>query len=390
MSSQFTSSILHRGNDMIGTSGVGVAKHKIGLISFAVAACLWEGGCNQDDPGGWPYESRGTEYFGNSGSAGGGVGPPMGSGGETSPTTGANTDGGSTPGVTSAAGMGTAAIVGGGGAMSGGGMGGDGAGSGVGGSSPTDPCDLTGRWLVTTHYVTVALGANQTAHSYGYYEIGKKGSDYVVTKGLYCGDFAHGTGLVDVQVHFDASNATVFKRVNTTGRTATSTMSAGGCHVHFSKLYTVKGATVPYYVEAPSRTMPTAQQQASADGKTPGWEDWDGDGNPGITGTISSSVVNGKIFTAPRRWDEPQGTVPNVTSTFKLSLAGWGQDQDVMQSDPPDNIILLMTATVANDPSLHFVGFARLGANQATGDDRTICSQIMQLAPTLTPDAAAI
>jgi len=241
---------------------------------------------------------------------------------------------------------------------------------------------------VTTHFVTAALGANQTAHSYLYYEIGKNGADFVVTKGLYCGDFAHGTGLVDVQVHFDASNATVFRHVNLAGRTATSTTTAGGCTVHFSKQYTVKGATIPYYLEDPSRTMPTEQQPAS--GTTPGWEDWDGDGKPGITGTIQSSVVTGKIFTAPRRWEEPQGTVPNVTSTFKLSIAGWGQDQNVMQSEPPNNIILLQTATIANDPSLHFVGFARLAADQATGDDKAICSQIMTLAPTLTPEAAAI
>ena len=77
-------------------------------------------------------------------------------------------------------------------------------------------------------------------------------------------------------------------------------------------------------------------------------------------------------------------------STFKLSLAGWGQDQNVVQSDPPNNIILLMSSTVANDPSLHFVGFARLAADQATGSDQDICSQIVKLAPTLTPDAAAI
>ena len=182
----------------------------------------------------------------------------------------------------------------------------------------------------------------------------------------------------------------MFKHVNVTGRPATSVMSAGGCDVHFAKQYLVRGATVPYYVEDPSRPMPTAMQQASADGKTPGWEDWDNDGNPGITGTIQSSAVNGKIFAAPRRWDEPQGTVPNVMSTFKLSLAGWGQDQNVVQSDPPNNLILLMSATVANDPSLHFVGFARLAAAQATGSDQDICSQIVKLAPTLTPDAAAI
>jgi len=62
----------------------------------------------------------------------------------------------------------------------------------------------------------------------------------------------------------------------------------------------------------------------------------------------------------------------------------------VVQSDPPNNIILLMSATVANDPSLAFAGFARLAADQATGDDATICSQILKLAPTLTPDATAI
>lgn len=373
------------------------------VIATLAAVCVCESGCNQDNPGQSPYETGnsvttsggGTGSGGVTGSSSGGATSST-SGGVTGSSTGASGGMGAT-GTTSSTGTGatmgtggTTTTSGSGGSMSTGAAGGGGMSSGAGGAAPDGPCDLTGRWLETTHYVTVALGANQTAHSYSYYEIGKKGDGFVVTKGLYCGDFAHGTGLVDVQVHFEPSNAAVMKRVVVTGRTATSVMSSGGCDVHFAKWYTVRGATVPYYVEDPSRPMPTVNQQASADGSTPGWEDWDGDGNPGLTGTISSTAVNGKIFTAPRRWDDPHGTVTDVKSTFKLSLAGWGQEQNVMQTDPPNNIILGMSATVANDPMLHFVGFARLAADQATGDDATICSQIMKLAPTLTPDAAAI
>jgi hypothetical protein len=127
-------------------------------------------------------------------------------------------------------------------------------------------------------------------------------------------------------------------------------------------------------------------QQAT--GSTPGWEDWDGDGQPGITGSLTGTVV-GRIFTAPRQWMDYQATVPSVTTTFSLPVT-WDQEQNVMSFDPPTNFTLGSASVRAGDPKLHFVDFARLAAGQATGDDAAICAAVLKLAPTLTPKASAI
>ena len=90
--------------------------------------------------------------------------------------------------------------------------------------------------------------------------------------------------------------------------------------------------------------MPTAMQQAA--GSTPGWEDWDGDGQPGITGSLTVTVT-GRIFVAPRQWTDQQGAVPNVTTAFTLPVT-WDQEQNVMAYDPPTNFTLGLPAVMLN------------------------------------------
>jgi len=126
--------------------------------------------------------------------------------------------------------------------------------------------------------------------------------------------------------------------------------------------------------------MPTLEQQATD--SVPGWEDWDGDGNPGITGYITG-VVTGEIYTSPRRWDELEGIAPDVSSTIRM----------VMQWDQEPNLIsyfgtpLLTSQAVRHaDPNLHFAQITRLASDQAVGDDLAICAAVVELAPLLTPE----
>lgn len=245
------------------------------------------------------------------------------------------------------------------------------------------PCDLSGRWLATLHYVTDALGQLQSCHSYVYYEIQQTGSSFTITKGLHCGDDAIAEGDFAAVADFSASWAASASRVQYAGRTGTSEATSGGCQVSFQKWYTVRGATLPHYID-PSIELPSAEQPAM--GASPGWEDWDMDGNPGITGVISG-IVSGKVFVAPRQWTSLTGSVPDVSSGFRLPLQ-WDQDPNVMAYD--GSPLLASTAARSADATLHFAEFARMPAVPALGDDAAICASVTKLAATLTPDAAGM
>ncbi|HET8934596.1 MAG TPA: hypothetical protein VFN67_14205 [Polyangiales bacterium] len=246
-----------------------------------------------------------------------------------------------------------------------------------------DPCSLNGRWLATMHYVTDALGQKQYCHSYLYYEIEQTAQVFTIKKGLLCGDDAVGDGDFAATVDFKPSWSAVASRVQYAGRKGTSAAGSGGCEVDFEKWYTVRGATIPYYLD-PANPLPSAEQPAM--GTAPGWEDWDMDGNPGLTGTISG-VVTGKIFTAPRQWTSMHGSVPDVSSSFRLALM-WDQDANVMSYD--GSPLLASSAARAAEATLHFVQFARLSEEQAAGDDQAICANVTMLAKTLTPEAAGL
>lgn len=256
---------------------------------------------------------------------------------------------------------------------------------GTGGSPtlPAGPCDMSGRWLGTLHYVTDALGNLQYTHTYLYYEIQQQGDALMITKGLHCGDDAIGGGLLSATIDFKKSWAGCASHVNYVGRTGTSVEAASGCQIDLAKWYVVRGASVPYYLD-PATTLPSADQQAM--GMTPGWEDWDGDGNPGVTGMISGAVT-GKIFVAPRTWNQLTGSVANLDSVIKLTMI-WDQDQNVMAYD--GSPLLATGAVRAADATLHFAQFIRLTPDQAAGDDAAICQSITRLAPMLTPEAAGM
>jgi hypothetical protein len=237
--------------------------------------------------------------------------------------------------------------------------------------------------LSTVHLTTDALGQLQYAHTYNYYEIEQKGDAFTVTKGMRCGDDAVGVGAFAVNVDFKASWPGSASRVGVAGRKGTSVPAATGCKIDFEKWYTVRGATLPHYLD-PAIPLPTADEKATA--TKPGWEDWDGDGNPGLTGVLSG-VVAGKIFVAPRQWTQMSGSVSNVSGVFKLPVQ-WNQEANVMSYD--GSPLLASDSAKAADPALHFTEFARLTPEQATGDDAALCKRMVELAQTLTPAAAGM
>jgi hypothetical protein len=195
---------------------------------------------------------------------------------------------------------------------------------------------------------------------------------------------AVGGGAFAVSVDYSAAAPGVMARVSHDGRTGRSVSTPDGCQIELQRQYTVAGATVPFYLD-PSTKLPDAEDMASA--TSPGWEDWDWDGHPGITG-VCAGTVSGRLFTAARDWVTLSGNVANVAlPVFRLEM-DWDQEQNVMAFD--GSPFLGTSAVRAADSRLHFAQFARLTEPQAAGDDQEMCSQLVELAPTLTPEAAGM
>jgi hypothetical protein len=252
---------------------------------------------------------------------------------------------------------------------------------GEAGPGTASPCDLSGRWIATDHQVSTGLGAQEAAHVWYYLELSQTGSAGTVTKGLDCGENVRGISSVAANVDYPKTWPALLAKVSDTGRKFTSKGVAAGCAVSFEKYYVVLGATTSFYVD-PSQTMPTASQQATP--TTPGWEDWDNDGQPGFTTNVTG-LVTGQIYMATRRWTLWSGTIAAGASTFKLA-DDWNVETDLLGYN--GSPLLTSVSSRDNDASLHFVELARLAATQATGDDATTCTAIRSLAPSLTPSAA--
>jgi hypothetical protein len=144
----------------------------------------------------------------------------------------------------------------------------------------------------------------------------------------------------------------------------------------------LKGATIPYY-DDPNNPLPTLEEQAS--GSTPGWEDWDEDGQPGITAEISGGVM-GRIFFAIRAWYVLSGTVADTSHVLKLAV-DWDQEMSLLGYEGSE--LLTSQGARAADATLHFAQLARLAPMQVAGDDESICEAVRELAPSLTPEAYA-
>lgn len=250
----------------------------------------------------------------------------------------------------------------------------------VDGGAPPGPCDLSGAWLVTYHDVADGLGQLQTVHSWLYYEIEQHGDNLLVTKGLHCGEEVVARTLLGVNVDMQSSWDAVTQKVFDTGRTGTSRKTAQGCEIMLNKMYMVEGATVPHYLD-PSTAMPGPSDQAS--NSTPGWEDWDGDGNPGITLNVTGAAA-GSLYVAVRAWHQASGTLADIKDSLQLTDS-WDQETSVLGYS--GSSLLTQQGVRATDPTLHFVELARLDPAMFATDHLSICSTIRSLAPTLTPTA---
>lgn len=242
------------------------------------------------------------------------------------------------------------------------------------------PCNLGGHWLISLRTVAQGLGVQQAGLWWHYYEIEQTGSDLSVKRGLVCGSEVYPVDLLAAAVEFRASFDNIAQKNSHTGRRGTVTANGASCAVSFERAYSIVGATTPHYAD-PNTPLPTFEQRAT--GSTPGWEDWDGDGQPASSLNVSG-IVAGTRYTVLRVWSDWKGTVGADASNFKLSVPDWGQDEAILGAT---NDLLKMTGVPVANTKLHFAQFAKLTPEQVQGDAVTVCANIRKLAPMLTPDA---
>src|SRR5690606_25893421 len=166
-------------------------------------------------------------------------------------------------------------------------------------------CDLSGRWLVVQRdgISVPSPRVDQVIQAWLYYELRQDGAALRVEKGLDCGYRVlplPPPPAPTLAATGDASAAWpgILANDTHTGRTGNVVPEAGTCRLHLDDEVSVRGATATYYAD-PSRPLP-APGSPPATPTTPGWEDWDGDGNPGISVRVESVLVRGQVHVASR------------------------------------------------------------------------------------------
>jgi hypothetical protein len=242
------------------------------------------------------------------------------------------------------------------------------------------PCDLSGSWLVTERMTSSGLGAEQIINAWFYFELVQEGSEITVAKSVACGSRVRGLDPFPVSMDDTAAWPSYMRHTSYEGRRGSSKKAGSGCNVTFEKDAYVRGATVETYRDL-SVPLPTIDQQAS--GSEPGWEDWEGDGEPGITIRVNGSA-SGTLYLASRTWTSYAGSIAASADTFNLPI-DWAQERSTLALDGPQ--LLLTEVGRAPDPSKHLVEFSRLSDEESSGSDSERCETIRTLAPTLTPMA---
>jgi hypothetical protein len=245
---------------------------------------------------------------------------------------------------------------------------------------PLDPeCDLRGRWLVSQRYVAEALSEKQGSHSWFYLEVRQEGASITVQKGLHCGYNVTPITALGGKVDCSAAWPSFLAKNSSAGRKGTFVKSGTVCKLKLDREFTARGVTLPYYLD-PANALPTAGQPAQ--GTTPGWEDWDGDGHPGVTLSVSG-LASGQIYSAQRERTSYEGDVPFSATKFKVLISA-GFENVVLGRNGP--ALLESPSSVSADASLHYAWFARLADDQASGSDEERCMAIRALKGQLVPE----
>jgi hypothetical protein len=245
---------------------------------------------------------------------------------------------------------------------------------------PLDPeCDLRGRWLVSQRYVAEAVSERQGAHTWFYLEVRHEGPNITVQRGLHCGYAVTPISALGGKVDCSGAWPSFLAKNSSTGRRGTFVKNGSACHLKLDPEYTPRGVTLPHYLD-PARALPTASQPAQ--GSVPGWEDWDGDGNPGVTLNVSG-LATGKIYSAQRERTAYEGDVPLASAKFKVPISIRTEHVVLGRMGPA---LLESPSSVSADASQHYAWLVRLADDQALGSDAEACLAVRALKGQLVPE----
>ncbi len=275
----------------------------------------------------------------------------------------------------------------------------------TGNPAPSDAeCDMTGTWLSLQRSLGLApaVGVAQTTHTLQYWEIEQIGDRFVATRSMTCGkqtrpEFdCQDCGTLDTGVSYtqrwQEGNALHSEESCRAGTFRAN--GNGGCEFTLDRGWEIRGATWPeaytgsptdtnQLLEAsikvlPSEAMPT---EAECPG-TPGLEDWDDDGHPGVTLNISG-LIQGELHVVQRRWWQAEGgeavsdltAIPPYADQFRAQVT-WDTQQNIIS-----NIGISISAESQPHHVLeeHYVEWFRLTPRQAAivrdGDDLMTCAR---------------
>lgn len=284
-------------------------------------------------------------------------------------------------------------------------------------TAPDPACDLTGYWMalkVTVSAATLVAKVQAFTGNHLYYQIAQDGTNFEVVDSLHCGFFVQAylvglngkpTGQPVQSVSLSNQTRAALRCINNSdGRTGTYAPSANMCALDFNIMYTVRGLSPKSYwlnddwglganpttgqgtpVHAdpanPICTCNTTSCQCDDTGRydsstsTPGWEDWDQDGEPGITLNPGTS----KWFVAMRDWDIYAGTTSQATAGSPLNEfqvpVQWSNEQTLLATTQG-----AITADQMPDPTAKScVVFRRFTTppDHSTMTDAQICQQVI-------------
>jgi hypothetical protein len=250
--------------------------------------------------------------------------------------------------------------------------------------SPADPaCNLAGRWLVAQRVMAVAIGQQQVAHNWFYYEIQQAGSEVTVSRGLHCGFEVVKKTALAASVDSSAAWPALLAKNSSAGRRGQFVKEGAGCRLKLAREYTVRGATLPHYAD-PSVPMPGRADKA--EGGKPGWEDWDADGQPGISLKVTSALASGTLYTCQRDWTEWDGSTTAGANKLKVAIR-YGGEQVALGRSPGSAQAIESSSTASSSPDEHYVYLHRLADGQAAGAPEAICAAVRELRAQLVPEA---
>ena len=238
------------------------------------------------------------------------------------------------------------------------------------------------RVLFTTPDTPLAPGT-QKVSNWDLYEVAQDGDDVTITDHLFCSLVTTGDARVALS---DDSTRAMQQHLDQSGREGTFTADGDGCALDLERVYIVMGASpIGFFrggVETPPGRIDGNPDMAQLEplptaGGSPGADDWDADGKPGIQFIITDSLLGSGIrHTTQRDWHEMRGSVPAGSDDFRVDVT-WDFEESVIEASNP---FFASVASVRQD-SPHSALWKRADDTIRVSDDIETCHNVQAAMP---------